>query len=211
VHPVERPGHYFDAAPAATSAPRSVRLDLPDRSLVLATDRGVFSADRVDPGTRYLLLEAPAPPPTGTFVDLGAGYGPIALTMALRSPGATVWAVEVNERARGLCRANASTAGLGNVVVADPSEVPDDLPVDLLWSNPPIRIGKQALHDLLGGWLDRLSPTGSAVLVVQKHLGADSLQRWLTDRGHDAARLGSRAGYRLLQVAPRSPTDRDEP
>jgi 16S rRNA (guanine1207-N2)-methyltransferase len=208
VHPVERPGHYFDAAPATASAPRSVRLDLPERSLVLATDRGVFSADRVDPGTRYLLLEAPAPPPTGTFVDLGAGYGPIALAMALRSPGATVWAVEVNERARALCRANAATAGLGNVVVADPSEVPDDLSVDLLWSNPPIRIGKQALHDLLGGWLDRLSPAGSAVLVVQKHLGADSLQRWLGDRGHEAERLGSRAGYRLLQVGPRSPTDR---
>lgn len=204
---MDRPGHYFDAAPAARSAPRSVRLDLPERSLLLATDRGVFSADRVDPGTRHLLLEAPDPPPAGTFVDLGAGYGPIALTMALRSPGATVWAVEVNERARDLCRANATTAGAGNVVVVDPSEVPPDLAVDLLWSNPPIRIGKQALHTLLGGWLDRLSPAGSAVLVVQKHLGADSLQRWLADRGHQAVRLGSRSGYRLLQVGPRSPTD----
>src|SRR3954447_13971464 len=104
----EPAGHYFDAAPRAASRPATIRLDLPDRSLVLATDRGVFSADRVDAGTKYLLLEAPAPPPTGTFVDLGCGYGPIACTLALRAPAATVWAVDVNERARALCVANAT-------------------------------------------------------------------------------------------------------
>jgi 16S rRNA (guanine1207-N2)-methyltransferase len=101
-----------------------VRLDLPDRSLELVTDRGVFSADRVDPGTRYLLLEAPAPPASGTFVDLGAGYGPIACTLALRSPAATVWAVEVNQRARELCALNADRAGAGNVRVAAPRRCP---------------------------------------------------------------------------------------
>jgi 16S rRNA (guanine1207-N2)-methyltransferase len=195
-------GHYFDASPASPSARTTVRLDLPDRSLELVTDRGVFSADRVDPGTRYLLLEAPAPPSSGTFVDLGAGYGPIACTLALRSPAATVWAVEVNERARGLCAWNAEHVGARNVRVVAPEDVPGDLSVDLLWSNPPIRIGKAALHDLLTGWLARLAPDGTAVLVVQKHLGADSLARWLTDQGHDTTRLGSRAGYRLLQVGP---------
>jgi 16S rRNA (guanine1207-N2)-methyltransferase len=198
---VSERGHYFDADPASRSARATVRLDLPDRSLELVTDRGVFSADRVDPGTRYLLLEAPVPPASGTFVDLGSGYGPIACTLALRSPAATVWAVEVNQRARELCTLNAERAGAGNVRVVAPDEVPDDLSVDLLWSNPPIRIGKAALHDLLAGWLARLSPDGAAVLVVQKHLGADSLARWLTEQGHDTTRLGSRAGYRLLQVA----------
>ena len=196
----EPAGHYFDPDPQARSAPRTVRLDLPDRSLVLATDRGVFSADRVDAGSKYLLLEAPDPPAGGTFVDLGCGYGPIACTLAARAPAATVWAVDVNERARALCLANAGAAGLGNVVVAAPEEVPADLAVDLLWSNPPIRIGKQSLHELLGSWLARLHPAGLAVLVVQKHLGADSLQRWIVELGFDAERLGSRAGYRLLAV-----------
>jgi 16S rRNA (guanine1207-N2)-methyltransferase len=196
----EPAGHYFDPDPQARSAPRTVRLDLPDRSLVLATDRGVFSADRVDAGTKYLLLEAPDPPADGTFVDLGCGYGPIACTLAARAPAATVWAVDVNERARTLCLANAGAAGLGNVVVAAPDEVPADLAVDLLWSNPPIRIGKAALHELLGSWLARLRPGGLAVLVVQKHLGADSLQRWIVELGFEAERLGSRAGYRLLAV-----------
>lgn len=194
-------GHYFDPTPGTASQPRRVRLTLPDLTVELTTDRGVFSGDRVDAGTKYLLLDAPPPPASGTFVDLGCGYGPIACTLASRSPGATVWAVDVNERARALCRANADALGLGNVVVAAPDEVPEDLAVDLLWSNPPIRIGKAALHDLLRTWLERLARTGAAVLVVQKHLGADSLQRWLHDEGWRTDRLGSRAGYRLLEVA----------
>lgn len=193
-------GHYFDAAPAAASRPRTVRLDLPDRSLTLATDRGVFSADQVDAGTKYLLLEAPDPPTAGTFVDLGCGYGPIACTLAARAPAATVWAVDVNERALALCRANAEHNGLPNVRTVAPPAVPADLAVDLLWSNPPIRIGKPALRALLAGWLGRLRPTGRAVLVVQKHLGADSLQRWLVEEGWDCERIGSRTGYRLLAV-----------
>jgi 16S rRNA (guanine1207-N2)-methyltransferase len=198
----EPAGHYFDGDPAVASRPATIRLDLPDRSLTLATDRGVFSADRVDAGTKYLLLEAPPPPARGTFVDLGCGYGPIACTLGARAPDAEVWAVDVNHRALDLCRANAARLGLHNVRVASVDDVPSDLVVDVLWSNPPIRIGKPALHDLLRSWLRRLSPTGTAVLVVQKHLGADSLQRWLGDEGWRVARVGSRAGYRLLEVRP---------
>ena len=196
-------GHYFDAAPGVASDPSTVRLVLPDMVLTLATDRGVFSGQRVDPGTKQLLLDAPPPPASGTFVDLGCGYGPIACTLAARSPAATVWAVDVNDRALDLCRANAAAHHLENVVVARPGDVPSDLTVDLLWSNPPIRIGKAALHDLLGSWLARLAQGGRAVLVVQKHLGADSLQRWLGAEGWRAERIGSRAGYRLLEVARR--------
>lgn len=195
-------GHYFDPDPAVSSRQRSVRLDLPDRSFQLTTDRGVFSGDRVDPGTKYLLLEAPTPPATGSFVDLGCGYGPIACTLAARAPAATVWAVDVNQRALDLCARNAHALGLGSVRAVAADGVPADLVVDLLWSNPPIRIGKDALHDLLGEWLGRLAPAGRAILVVQKHLGADSLQRWLTSSGWPTERLGSRAGYRLLEARP---------
>jgi 16S rRNA (guanine1207-N2)-methyltransferase len=195
-------GHYFEAEPAVPTRRRTVRLDLPDRSLTLLTDRGVFAADAVAAATKYLLLEAPTPPATGTFVDLGCGYGPIACTLAARAPGATVWAVDVNRRALELCRDNAAALGLGNVEVHEPDGVPVEGPVDLLWSNPPIRIGKPALHALLAGWLGRLSPTGAAVLVVHQHLGADSLHRWLEGEGWAVARLGSRSGNRLLEVRP---------
>lgn len=198
----DAPGHYFDADPSVPSAPRELRLDLPDRSFTLRSDAGVFAADAVDGATKYLLLEAPAPPATGTFVDLGCGYGPIACTLAARVPAATVWAVDVNQRALDLCWDNAQALGLGNVIAMGADEVPEGQAVDLIWSNPPIRIGKAALHDLLAGWLRRLAPTGSAVLVVHKHLGADSLHRWLEGEGWTVARLGSRAGNRLLEVRP---------
>src|SRR5688572_9252691 len=199
----EAAGHYFDATPQSRSAPQEVRLDLPDLSLRLTTDRGTFSPDRVDTGTKQLLLEGPPPAPSGELVDLGCGYGPIACTLAARSPGARVWAVDVNERALALCGSNAARAGLANLVVATPDRIPPELVVDELWSNPPIRIGKAALHELLTAWLPRLAPTGRALLVVQKHLGADSLHRWLETEGWPVVRLASRAGYRILQIEPR--------
>ena len=197
-------GQYWTDRPGVASRPTEVGLLLPDVNLTLSTDRGVFSADRVDRGTRYLLLDGPDLP-TGPvdLMDLGCGYGPIACTMASRRPDAHVWAVDVNERARGLCRANAAAAGLANVEVVAPDDVPDDVRLAAIWSNPPIRIGKPALHDLLATWLDRLAPGGTAHLVVQRHLGADSLARWLDDRGWATERRSSRKGFRLLDVAAR--------
>jgi 16S rRNA G1207 methylase RsmC len=193
--------HYFDDVPATPSSPRTVPLVLPDLAVDLTTDTGVFGREAVDPGTRLLLLDGPPVPPAGDLLDLGCGYGPIAVALALRAPGATVWAVDVNERALALTAANAAAAGCANVRTARPDDVPDDVVFATIWSNPPIRIGKAALHDLLRRWLPRLVPGGRAVLVVQKHLGADSLTRWLVDAGHPTARLGSRMGYRLLSVA----------
>jgi 16S rRNA (guanine1207-N2)-methyltransferase len=196
------PGHYFDPTPTTRSAPGEVRLDLPDRSFTLVTDRGVFSPDRIDTGTKHLLLEVAAPAAQGTIVDLGCGYGAIACTLAARSPRATVWALDVNERALELCRINAERLGLANLRVAAEGAAPLDLVVDELWSNPPIRVGKAALHELLESWLRRLSPRGRALLVVQKHLGADSLHRWLEGEGWQVHRRCSRAGYRILEVRP---------
>ena len=69
-----------------------------------------------------------------------------------------------------------------------------------IWSNPPVRIGKDALHALLGQWLGRLAADGSAYLVVGRNLGADSLHRWLAGQGWPVTRLAARSGYRLLQV-----------
>ena len=191
--------HYFDEEPDVASSKRSVRLDLPDLTLTLGTDRGVFSGNAIDPGTKILLRDGPPPAPSGTIVDLGCGYGPIALTLATRSPGARIVAVDVNRRARDLCAANAVSAGLRVEVVA-PEDVPEDLVVDEIWSNPPIRIGKDELHALLLGWLGRLSPGGRALLVVQKHLGADSLAAWLGSQGWPVTRLAARQAYRVLEV-----------
>lgn len=192
--------HYFDEQPSVASDEVSVDVALPDVAFTMRTDRGVFSHGRLDTGTSLLLRDAPAPAAEGDLLDLGCGSGPIAITMALRSPGATVWAVDVNERARELTAANAERAGATNVRAASPDEVPEDVRFGTIWSNPPIRIGKSALHALLLRWLPRLDHDGHAVLVVQKHLGADSLQRWIVEQGYPTERLASRAGFRLLDA-----------
>jgi 16S rRNA (guanine1207-N2)-methyltransferase len=191
---------YFTDQPAAQHRPGTVHVVLPDLHLELATDSGVFSPGRLDPGTRLLLEAAPPPPIDGDLLDLGAGYGPLALVLAARSPRARIWAVEVNRRAIDLCQRNAVSAGLANVRCLEPDDARLPGSFQLIWSNPPIRIGKQALHAMLSRWLSRLAEGASAYLVVQRNLGSDSLQRWLAGAGWEATRVAARAGYRLLQV-----------
>jgi 16S rRNA (guanine1207-N2)-methyltransferase len=169
----------------------------------LLSDRGVFSGDRVDPGTVELLRVVPAPPRGGDLLDLGCGYGPIAVTMARRAPAATIWAVDTNRRALELMAKNAARLGLANIRAVEPDQVPPDVRFAAIWSNPPIRIGKEALHLLLVDWLGRLIPEGRAHLVVHKHLGGDSLAQWLTGEGFATTKMASRKGYRLLEVRPR--------
>lgn len=191
---------YFDEDPTVASEPREVLWALPDGPLRIVSDRGVFGYGVVDSGTKLLLLRAPAPPAAGDLLDLGCGTGAIALTMARRAPEATVWAVDVNRRARELCERNAAANGVENVRVAAPEDVPKDVRFAAIWSNPPIRIGKGALHELLLHWLGRLGPGAEAHLVVQKHLGADSLQRWLAEHGHPCDRVATGAGFRILRT-----------
>jgi 16S rRNA (guanine1207-N2)-methyltransferase len=192
---------YFAERPDAPHRPGVVQVVLPDLHLALATDSGVFSPTRLDPGTRLLIETAPPPPATGNLLDLGCGYGPLALVLAARSPAATVWATDVNSRALELCRRNAATAGLDRVRCVSPADPAIAASFDLIWSNPPIRIGKTALHDLLATWLARLAPAGTAFLVVQRNLGSDSLQRWLAETGWAADRAAARSGYRVLRVS----------
>jgi 16S rRNA (guanine1207-N2)-methyltransferase len=195
--------HYFSAQPRAPHRPGRVRVVLADVYLELETDTGVFSPGRLDPGTRLLLDESPAAPPSGDLLDLGCGYGPIACVLAARSPGATVWAVDVNQRALALCARNAAAAGLANVRCVTPGDPLVPARLAGIWSNPPVRIGKPALHELLRTWLGRLEPGdpgGRAYLVAGRHLGADSLHRWLAGQGWPVTRLAARSGYRVLQV-----------
>lgn len=192
--------HYFSADPSSPTQPRHVTFGLDGREWRFVTSGGVFSADRLDPGTAILLRETP-PPPGGTLLDLGCGWGAIACVLAHRSPRAAVWAVDINSRALGLTRANAEALGVAaRVHVAQPEAVPADVVFDGIWSNPPVRVGKAVLHDLLLAWLPRLTPEGSAWLVVSRHLGSDPLQRWLQEQGYACIRHASRKGYRVLRV-----------
>lgn len=193
--------HYFTAAPASADERRRLRVRLAGRDVDVEVAPGIFSPGGLDKGTAVLLDEAPAPPATGTFLDLGCGWGPIALTLALRSPAATVWAVDVNERALDLARRNAAALGLEGVHAGLADGIPDAVRFDLIWSNPPIRVGKAALHALLRTWLPRLAPGGVAHLVVQRNLGSDSLQRWIgSELAMPCTRIASSKGFRVLEV-----------
>jgi 16S rRNA G1207 methylase RsmC len=196
--------HYFDPLPEVESKRRTLHLRAGDLALELQADRGVFASRAIDLGTLTLLKEAPHPPPEGELLDLGSGYGPIAIALARRSPAARVWAVDVNERALELTRANAATARTSNVVASLPDGVPGELRFAAIYSNPPVRVGKAPLHALLQRWLPRLAPGGTAYLVVQRNLGADSLATWLEAQGYQVERVKSKKGFRVLGVAPAS-------
>src|SRR5699024_1709515 len=161
---------------------------LAGQDVELVSSSSVFSGRGLDKATAVMLdrLDALSEVPTGArLLDLGCGWGPIALTAALIRPeaevwgvdararareltaalihpDAEVWAVDVSARARELTAQNAHRLGLTNVRVIAPEEVPEDLVLDVIWSNPPIRIGKPALHALLLEWIGRLAPEGTA-------------------------------------------------
>ena len=195
--------HYFSSQPSGPEVRRPLRVFLDGRERTLVTSGGIFSPDAIDKGTAVLLDEVPAPSPTGNLLDIGCGWGPVTLTLALKSPGARVYAVDVNERSLALTRDNAAALGLDNVSVSLPEDVDPDLRFNTIWSNPPIRIGKDELHALLLLWLPRLAPEGTAWLVVQKNLGADSLQKWIADQlgtGYSVSRHSTAKSFRVLKI-----------
>lgn len=195
--------HYFTDAPAATAEERrQLHTHLAGREVTVETAGGIFSPGGLDKATAILLDEVPEPPSAGDLLDIGCGWGPIALTLAMLSPDATVWAVDVTERALDLTRRNAVTLGLDNVSAVRPEDVPEDLSFATIWSNPPIRIGKPAVHELMRTWLPRLAKGADAHLVVGKNLGADSLQRWIaTELGLPTDRTSSSKGFRVLRTS----------
>lgn len=194
--------HYFTNDPSTELKPRQITVQLSGREYTLTTAGGVFSPDHIDDGTAVLLDNVPTPPQTGDLLDIGSGWGPIALTMALEAPDATVWAVDVNDRALELVRRNAAAIGVTNINAVRPEDVPEGITFSTIWSNPPIRIGKVELHTLLESWMPRLAPDSEAWLVVQKNLGADSLHRWMNEEfpGLEIVREAVGMGYRVLKA-----------
>ncbi|EPD30588.1 class I SAM-dependent methyltransferase [Gleimia europaea] len=197
--------HYFSNSPVATADElRPLAMDVRGVHLDMVVSDAVFSSHKLDLGTKALLLEAPEPPETGTFLDLGCGWGPISITLGKLSPQANIWAVDINQRALDLTRKNAKRNHVKLFVeFADKAlerATNEGVKFDLIWSNPPIRIGKLALQEMLTNWLSLLSDTGEAWLVVARNLGADSLIKWLGEQGWQAEKAHSKKGYRIIRV-----------
>jgi 16S rRNA G1207 methylase RsmC len=195
--------HYFSSSPESELKLRHISVTLAGRTMEVATAGGIFSPDRVDAGTQVLLANTPPAPPGGNLLDLGCGWGPISLSLALESPHATIWAVDVNDRALDLVRRNAEKLGITNINAVRPEDVPQAISFMSIRSNPPIRVGKNELHNMLSFWLPRLEVDADAWLVVQRNLGSDSLHRWLEgslDEGFSVSRAATSKGYRVLRV-----------
>lgn len=197
--------HYFDSQPTTASHRNEFTIKVGDTTLTLASESGVFSARGLDKGTAVLLdwalKQQPHELPEGSLLcDLGCGSGAIALTMATLYPHCTVHAVDVNARARQLCLDNAAQNNITNVVAIDPADRDSEHRYALMWSNPPIRIGKTELHDLLQTWLGQLDSNAYAHLVVSKNLGADSLITWLNNHGIVANKQASSKGFRIIEA-----------
>jgi 16S rRNA G1207 methylase RsmC len=206
--PESRDSHYFSENPSGPSKPSEFEIEVNGRTLVLQSDQGVFSRHGLDKGTAVLLDimsrgNYPTVPDGSFLADVGCGTGAIALTLAALYPACTVMAVDVNERARALCASNAKKNGLSNITVLSPEELDETIRYSMLWSNPPIRIGKPALRQLLLEWMQRLTEDGTGRLVVSKNLGGDSLAEWLSESGFATKKLASSKGFRVFEVAAR--------
>ena len=196
--------HYFASSPEGPMVTREISVTLNGNKTKVLTAGGIFSPEHIDQGTQVLLTHIQAANPTGTFLDVGCGWGPIALALALQSPKATIYAIDVNERSLELTKMNAEKLGISNIIACRPDEVPQQILFDEIWSNPPIRVGKKVLHEILNLWLRKLIPGGTARLVVQKNLGSDSLHKWLVDEfnsGYESTRIDSSKTFRVLKVS----------
>ena len=194
--------HYFSADPSKPATFREIEFDVGGKGFRAMTASGTFSITRLDPGTKILLENYAEFPEEGNVLDLGCGWGPISLAIAGHSQATTVWALDVNQRSLQLVAENSKTNGLANIKAVTQDQIPDGIKFTGIWSNPPIRVGKVVLHELLETWLPRLEEGGRAMLVVQKQLGADSLLAWIQERFPDltATRFSTDKGYRILEV-----------
>ena len=195
--------HYFSNEPVGDFRPKTIDVTLAGQKVSVLTAGGIFSPDHVDTGTAVLLEMLDEAPKLGDVLDIGCGWGPIALSIALSRTHVTVWAVDVNERALELTRRNAEKLGITNIKICKPEEVPAQLEFAGIWSNPPIRVGKEVLHDILKTWLPRMAKGAESYLVVQKNLGADSLLRWLQDvlpKSFASVRVDTSKQFRVLRV-----------
>jgi 16S rRNA G1207 methylase RsmC len=194
--------HYFSQQPDSAAKPHLVSFEVGGVPFQAKSESGTFSVQKLDRGTEILLRSFDAFPSEGNVLDIGCGWGPISLAVAKHRPNTSVWALDVNQRSLRLTAENAKTNGIENIRAVQADEIPGNLTFSGIWSNPPIRVGKQVLHLLMQTWIPRLEPGASAMLVVQKQLGAESFEKWLASEFPHMRvdRPYQDKGYRVIRV-----------
>jgi len=192
--------HYFTAQPAARSQPTQFTISVREVELTLTSDRGVFSHGRLDDGTLRLLKKMELPE-TGDFLDLGCGYGVIGLVAAKLRPDAQVTMVDINERATKLAADNARANGISNVEVltGDAPQVLGERQFDVVLCNPPVRVGKSKLYELIADAAERLRPGGVLWMVIHTRQGAKTHLREMAPMFSECETVSRKWGYRVFK------------
>lgn len=170
--------HYF-TNDYVKSEEKIIKTKIGNDTYSFYVDNGVFSKRALDFGTRTLLENLDIERIQGDVLDFGCGYGPIGIYIA-KNTDAYVDMIDVNERSLSLAGRNAIE---NNVTVnVFKSNIYSGVlkTYDFIITNPPIRVGKKILYEILMGAYDYLKSEGELWLVVNKDQGAKSLVRDLT-------------------------------
>ncbi|WP_243299662.1 class I SAM-dependent methyltransferase [Bacillus litorisediminis] len=197
--------HYYSRKPEVMSNRSTVIFQRHNRSIRFTTDAGVFSKKEVDFGTRTLLESFEPPQVQGPFLDVGCGYGPIGITIALDYPERLVHMVDINERAIQLAEENAEANRAENVNIYESEgfgSVTENNFAAIL-TNPPIRAGKQVVHDILRKSYDHLVQNGELWVVIQKKQGAPSAKEKLEEIFEEVEVVKKNKGYFILKAIKR--------
>lgn len=192
--------HYFSPEPNSRLEYGLIDTVLRGRRYRFLTASGVFSAKKVDNGTR-VLVESMTVPREGRLLDVGCGIGVIGLVAAAESPSLIVTLTDVNRRATMVAARNVERMRLGNVRVLTGGlyEPVTGEEFDVIVSNPPISAGmRKVVEPLVRGAYSHLSGGGCLVVVVQSNKGGRTLAGFLDEcfGGHEV--LERKSGYRVL-------------
>ncbi|WP_153732594.1 class I SAM-dependent methyltransferase [Sporosarcina obsidiansis] len=192
--------HYYSKNPQVSSAPKEWKAEIRDKVFSFTTDAGVFSKSGIDEGSRLLVETFKEPTIRGDLLEIGCGYGPIALSIASAFPDRLVHMVDVNERALALSKINAEKNGIQNVEVYESSGV-DRVEVDqfaAILTNPPIRAGKHTVFSFYQGAYEKLAQGGELWVVIQKKQGAPSTIEYLRNLFGTVQTVAKKKGYFIL-------------
>jgi 16S rRNA (guanine1207-N2)-methyltransferase len=192
--------HYFSSKPSSKEERGKIETVLRGRNISLITSTGVFSAKRVDNGTR-VLVENMVIPVEGDFLDLGCGIGVVGIMAAIENPDLIVHLSDVNPRAVKLTRLNVKRLGLENCRVYEGSlyEPLEELLFDIIVSNPPVSAGMhKVVYSMVSGAYDWLVEGGLLQMVIQSNKGGRMLAGFFDEvfGAHEVSAIKS--GYRVL-------------
>lgn len=194
--------HYYTNTPSAKRQLDKWQYQLRNKTFTFYTDNGVFSKKTVDFGSRLLIESLNFEElVSGNILDVGCGYGPIGLAVAKENPNRTIEMIDVNLRAIELAAKNAIENQLFNSNIHE-SSVYEQVAGEnfaLIISNPPIRAGKNIVHDILEGAYRRLALGGKLVIVIQKKQGAPSAQKKMEEIFGNAEVVKKNKGYFIVE------------